>query len=162
MRLGKLFYYDGALIVLQSPCHPACNHFLTFIPSAHTIDLLYHPIHWYIQPLFSSIWKHFCHMRVYKKENTAAHRSRVIGTHPTIFHMIRVGSPYNPGPNLLSGKIIWSTWGHDQQWRSGIPTNVRLLGTWCGRGFLRDWKKTMAIIWTTMKRDVPNAPKENS
>ena len=104
----------------------------------------------------------FCHMRVYKKENSAAHRSRVIGTHPTIFQMIRVGSPYNPGPNLLSGKTIWSTRGHDQQWRSGIPTNVRLLGTWCERGFLGDWKKTMAIIWNTMKRDVPNAPKENS
>lgn len=26
----------------------------------------------------------------------AAHRSRVIGAHPTIFHMLRVGSPYNP------------------------------------------------------------------
>jgi len=26
----------------------------------------------------------------------AAHRSRVIGAHPTISHMLRVGSPYNP------------------------------------------------------------------
>ena len=154
MRLGKLFYYDGALIDLQSPCHPACNHFLlSYLPRIQETYCTIRYIDTYslCSVQYGSILPH----ESLQKENSAAHRSRVIGTHPTIFHMIRVGSPYNPGPNLLSGKIIWSTWGHDQQWRSGIPTNVRLLGTWCGRGFLGDLKENNG-------NHLKHPPKENS